>query len=198
MKTTLLIFGLLITTVLTYGQTVSASDYFMFKKDVKYYYKALGLDGTNKVPEMSYHCFGVKNNNGKIEGMFYFNTQYGWQTQEVYKSSGNTIQKTYSKNSFGGGDINPPNPIFKLPESSEKIKWSWGDSNYSAQYLTSIKIKDDTYNDLVVVTEGSDPEYEMGTTKKFYAKGIGLVKIEFYDENEELVEFMSFDLVKYE
>lgn len=198
MKTTIFTITLLIATALTFEQSKSASDYFMFKEGMKFSYKASGEDGTGKIPEMSYKCISVSNQGGEVKGSFYENTQWGSQNQATYLAKGNEVLLIYTKNSFGGGDINPANPVLKLPAESGETQWSWGDTNYSSQYLTSVKTKTKTYNDIVVVTEGSNPEYEMGTTKKFYAKGIGLVKIEFYDENDKLIEMMSFELIKYE
>lgn len=198
MKTTFLTFGLLITTALTFGQTKSVSDYFMFKEGIKFTYKAMGVDGTGKIPEMSYQCISVKNENGGIKGSFYENTQWGSQNQQMYLAKGSEVQLIYTKNAFSGGDVNPPNTVLKLPSGNSEISWTWGDTRYSAQYIASVTTKTKTYNDIVVVTEGTKPEYKMGTKKKYYAKGIGLVKIEFYDENDKLSEMMSFELVKYE
>ena len=106
---------------------------------------------------------------------------------------------TYTKNAYSGGDVNPPKPILKLPTSNSPIKWTWGpETFYEAKYVESVKTATKTYTDCIVVSESTKPEYKMGTKKKYYAKGVGLVKTEFYDENNKLTEMMSFELIKYE
>jgi len=177
-------------------QTQSASEYFMFKTGAKYQYTALGVDGAGKIPEMSYQCISVKNAGATVKGSFYENNQWGSQNQQMYLATGNEVQMIYTKSAYGGGEINPPNPILKVPTANSNLSWTWGETAYSSSLVDSVITKVKTYSNCVVVIEKTKPEYKLGTKKKYYVKGVGLVKIEFYSYDGKLNKFMSFELTK--
>jgi len=200
MKTRLLSFGLLLIASISFGQTKSVSDYFMFKEEVKFSYKALGPDGTGKTPTRSYKCTYIENVNNEKKGMFSEISQFGVKAQEIYQTKGNSIALVYSKNAYSGGDIIPHKIILKIPTENTISKWTWGKERfYEASFVDSIKTTKQTFSDCILVTEVTKIDGQLyRSEKKYYAKGVGLVKIEFYDGKGVLSEMMSFELEKYE
>jgi len=200
MKTILLSFGLLLLGSISFGQTKSVSDYFMFKKGVKYSYKALGPDRSGKIPTISYLCTYIETSINEKKAMFDVVTQFAGKAQEIYQTKGNTIALVYSENAFSGGDIIPHKIILKVPSANSISKWIGSNSDfYEASFVESIKTTKQTYSDCILVTTITKLEGKVyRTEKKYYAKNIGLVKIEFYDGKGVLDEMMSFELEKYE
>lgn len=178
--------------------SVNADEYFQFKAGTKYTYNSLGVDGNGKMQEMSYECYSVENKGGTTVGLFY-KMEFGIQAQQKYETKGNIIQMTYDKNKFSGGQLNSPIIIFKLPENNMQVKWSLkSEEFYEATYVSSVTTSTKTYTDCVLVTKttkiASRPEYKP-VTKNYYAKGVGLVKTDFYDSTGKLVKMASFELI---
>lgn len=182
--------------ILNENSEISITDYFPFNEGTKCTYRSLSpING--KYIERKNECFAVKTENEAIIGMFY-RTEYGVQARTIYESRDNLIQMTLDRNAVSGGKINPPIIVLIAPTKNGSKKWNWGQEKvYESKFVSSVKTSSKEYNDCILVIEKtvvkSRPDYKP-TTKNYYAKGVGLVKSEFFDSEGVLNEGISFEL----
>ncbi len=125
----------------------------------------------------------------------------------IYAIADNQVFLSYTKGLAGEHKYITRPIILKLPQNKKKkVEWSYHHDRdtseihkCTSEYMDSISTKLGVLKDIIVVTEQTFSEGELFLTeKRYYAKNYGLVRNESIGKSGEVLDNVSYELVKKE